>query len=717
MAAVRPLFSPSWYRVAGLTPRLRSHARIHRHTYRGETWYVLQDLSSDRFSRFSPAGYFLIGLMDGRRTVQQIWEAGNERLGDEAPTQEEMIQLLSQLHAADVLQTNVPPDTAELLERHETIRRRRVQSNLLSVMAWRIPLLDPDRLLRFFLPVVRPFVSWAGLVLWFAIVVPGVILAVVHWEALTHNIIDRVLAPTNLLLLWLLFPAVKTAHEFGHAFMTRAFGGEVHDMGVMVLVLTPVPYVDASAAWAFQEKSRRILVSLAGVMVELVIATVALAVWLNIEPGPLRALAYNAVFIAGVSTLVFNVNPLLRFDGYYVLADLLEIPNLRTRATAYLGYLGERYILGRREVEPPQASAGERAWFVLYAVASAIYRVVVVAGITLFIAGKFFIVGVLLAAFTAIGWLVVPLARGAAALLTGPRLRSVRLRAIAAITLAAAAIGGVLAYVPAPLRTRAEGVVWIPDEAFVRAETDGFVERVVASPGARVAPGDVLFICRDPDLRTEAAVLAARLRELEARYAEQAQRDLVQAQIVEEERRYAAERLAEVRRRIDGLTIRSRTAGEFVVPLAENIPGRYVRRGEVLAYVVELDTITVRAVVSQADIALVRERTRGVQVRLAEEIARAVPALVSRIAPQAEERLPTPALGRQGGGQVAVDPTDPQGMRAIQTLFQVDLELPATTRLLTVGGRAYVRFDHGAEPLAAQWYRRLRRLFLSRFHV
>ncbi|MGH7753382.1 MAG: PqqD family peptide modification chaperone, partial [Gemmatimonadales bacterium] len=118
------LFSPSWYRVAGLTPRLRSHAQIHRQQYRGQTWYVLQDLSTERFHRFSTSAYFVIGLMDGLRTVQEIWEAAGARLGDDAPTQDEMIQLLSQLHATDVLQCEVPPDTAELLRRHERQRRR-----------------------------------------------------------------------------------------------------------------------------------------------------------------------------------------------------------------------------------------------------------------------------------------------------------------------------------------------------------------------------------------------------------------------------------------------------------------------------------------------------------------------------------------------------------------------------------------------------------------
>ena len=150
------LFSPSWYRVAGLKPRLRTHANILRHVYRGQPWYVLQDLSNERFHRFSPSTYSVLGLLDGRRTVQEVWDTANTRLGDEAPTQEEMILLLSQLHQADVLQCDISPDTTELFRRYEQQRRRVRLGWAKSFLAWKFPLVDPERFLTRLLPVVRP---------------------------------------------------------------------------------------------------------------------------------------------------------------------------------------------------------------------------------------------------------------------------------------------------------------------------------------------------------------------------------------------------------------------------------------------------------------------------------------------------------------------------------------------------------------------------------
>ncbi|MBI4241067.1 MAG: PqqD family peptide modification chaperone [Candidatus Rokubacteria bacterium] len=712
-----PLFSTSWYRVAGLRPRLRSHAQIHRHQYRGQTWYILQDRSTERFHRFSPAAYLVMGLMDGQRTVQEIWETACGRLGDDAPTQDEVIQLLSQLHQTDVLLCDVPSDAAELLHRHERQTRRQWQSRAFSVFSWRFPLFDPDRMLRLLLPIVRPLIGWSGAILWLVVVAPALVLAAVHWSDLTSDVLDRVLAPQNLLPLWLLYPIIKVFHEFGHAFLTKAYGGEVHDMGVMLLVLTPIPYVDASAASAFREKWHRILVGAGGILVELFLASLALFLWLSVEPGLTRTLAYNAIVIAGVSTVLFNGNPLLRYDGYYVLADLVEIPNLRSRATAYLGFLGERYLFGRKEAEPPTATPGERAWFVGYGIASFLYRIFVVVAILLFVMDRFFLLGMIFAALAAIGWAAVPLGKGLAFLFTHPRLRSVRTRAIAVTALLVAAPAGVIGFVPAPYRSRAEGVVWIPDEAFVRAGVDGFIERVVARPGTRVRRGDVLILCRDPVLSAQVQELEARLRELEARYAEQHVKDRGKAEILKEEFVLVRENLARARERAGELTIRSRADGTFVAPLAADLPGRFVRQGELLGYVVEFGTITVRAVVPQVFIDLVRQQTREVEVRLAERLAETFPAVIKREVPGASERLPSPALGSQGGGQLATDPLDKQGVKAMQKVFQVDLELPSPLRVINVGGRVHVRFDHGWAPLGLQWYRQVRQLFLSRFNV
>jgi putative peptide zinc metalloprotease protein len=328
-----------------------------------------------------------------------------------------------------------------------------------------------------------------------------------------------------------------------------------------------------------------------------------------------------------------------------------------------------------------------------------------------------FLAGALLGGFAAVGWFGIPMTRIASHLLASPQLRRVRGRALGVVGGAALAAALLLALAPVPLRTRAEGVVWLPDEAHVRAGTEGFVGRLVAAPDAWVEPGDLLIELRDPVLEAETKMLAARVRELEARRDAERTRSRVAEQLTQEELRYATSHLARARERQGELAIRSRAAGRFVVPKSEDLAGRFVAQGESLAWVVDLGSVRVRAVVPQDDLDLVRQRTRAVEVRLAQRLAEPLPAEILRIVPAASERLPSVALGIGGGGEVPVDPSDPQGDRAALSLFEVELALPAEAAVRHWGGRVYVRFDHGSEPLAAQWGRRLRQLFLARFHV
>jgi putative peptide zinc metalloprotease protein len=711
------LFSPSWYRVATLQPRLRSHAQIHRHRYRGQRWYVLQDHASQRLHRFSPAVYSLIGLMNGRRTVQEIWELASARLGDDAPTQDEVMQLLTQLHAADVLQSNVSPDTTELLLRYDQRHRQTWQQQLLSPLFWRIPVCDPERFLQWLLPLVRPLFGPVGAGLWLFVVSLGLVLAVVHWHDLTADVVDRVLSTHNLVLLWFVFPVIKILHEFGHAFAVKSYGGEVHEMGVMLLVFAPFPYVDASSASAFRSTWQRIVVGAAGMIVELFLASLALCVWLNVEPGFVRAVAYNTMFIAGISTVLFNGNPLLRYDGYYILADLLEMPNLRSRAQAYMTYLAERYLFGRHDAECEAITPAERTWFVSFAIASWAYRLFVLAAITLFIANRFFFIGVVFALGGVITAGVVPVYKVIKHVGTSPRLRRVRWRAMVVTALIVTALVGVIGWLPVPLRSRAEGVIWIPESATVRASTEGFVTQVVAQPGALVRQGDVLIVCEEPTLTRRAAVLEARLRELWARYDMRWREDRAEADIIKEEIALVGENLARAREHLAELTIHSRVDGTFVVPQVQSLLGQYAKQGSQLAYVLDLSTLTVRAIVAQSDIDLIRYRTHAVEVRLAERRATAIRATITREVPGAIAQLPSMALGSRGGGEVVTDPTDTQGVKAMQTLFQFDLVLPSSEGVVNVGGRVYVRFDHGWEPLAQRWYRQIRRLFLTKFYV
>ena len=287
----------------------------------------------------------------------------------------------------------------------------------------------------------------------------GAIYAGLYWEPITADIVDRMLNPWNLVIMAVTYPVVKLLHEFGHAFATRLWGGEVHEMGIMFLVLMPIPYVDATASAGFPDKTRRVVVSAAGMMVELFLAALALFVWINVETGIVSAVAYNIMLIGSISTLFFNGNPLLRFDGYYMLADAIEVPNLGVRSKRYLNYLAMRYLFGMEEVASPVSARGEAAWFASYGVLSFLYRMCIMFVIILYVAGKFFVVGMLLALWAIILQIVFPLIRFIKFLLHDGRLQQQRTRALGVTGLGMVLLGVVLFAMPAPA-----------DEVFIAGE-------------------------------------------------------------------------------------------------------------------------------------------------------------------------------------------------------------------------------------------------------
>lgn len=712
-----PLLSNSWYRVAALKPSLRSHARLHRHRYRNEVWYLLQDPVSNQVYRFTPAARLVIAGMDGKRTVEELWELANKHLGEDAPTQDEIINLLGQLHAADMLQSDVTPDVTEVFDRGERHEKARWRRTYMNPMAVRVPLWDPDKFLNGMEKFTRLLWGRWGALLWLAVVLPAMILIPPHWQDLTNNFSDRVLAVDNLLLLWLVFPVIKALHEFGHASATKAGGGEVHDMGVILLVLIPVPYVEASAASAFKSKYERAMVGAAGMIVELFIAAIAFYLWLLVEPGVTRALLFNIMLVAGVSTLVFNGNPLLRYDGYYILADLIEIPNLANRSLRYWEYVVKRYAFGVRDAEKPHASRAEDAWFRFYGPVSSIYRVLVTITIALFIAGEFFVIGVILAIWAVVAMAVVPIIKGVQHLRESPSLRTHRRRAIAVT-------GGVLAMIilflfviPMPFRSNAEGVIWFSEEAMVRAGSNGFVDHFLVEPGTHVVKGEALVKSSEPALEAQLQLNEAKVAELEAAYSAQFVTDRAKANIIREQMESEKAALDRTRERAQGLIARANTDGVFISPEADNMPGRYFHKGELLGYVIEKGHPLARVMVAQDAVDMVRLDTDQVTVR---QVHRPDVVSVGRIVRRTSagvEYLPSRALSTEGGGQISADPRDQKGFKMMQRMFQFDIELADDDDAAFFGERVYVRFNHEMEPLALQWYRGIRLLFLSRFNV
>ena len=455
--------SQLWFRVANLKPSLRDHISIQRQEYRGKIWYVYQDHATNRFHRFDYSAHQFISLMNGDRSVQDIRETLKSINKDHPPTQEDLLQLLGQLHRIDLLQMNTAPDTEEIYERAEKISPRPWKTFLRNPISFRFSLFDPERLLTTTMPMVKPIFNWPGFSLWLLVSITAIMFAVSYWGELSGNAIQQALLPKNILLLVILYPFVKLFHELGHAFAVKNWGGEVHEIGVIFILLIPIPFVDASGASAFIHKYQRVIVGFIGIMVELFIASIALFIWLAVEPGLVRTIAYDVMLISGISTLFFNGNPLLRYDGYYVLSDAIGIPNLASRSNKYIGYLIQNYLLKSQNPVSPLHDHSEKYWLLFYSPAAFIYRMFILSVIILLVADQAFLVGFILGCWMLYNQLLRPVFKHVGFVLKHPKNATNRGRAVAVSSACVTFLMAIVFILPFPLVTVAQGVIWLPE--------------------------------------------------------------------------------------------------------------------------------------------------------------------------------------------------------------------------------------------------------------
>ncbi len=727
MPVDRPTFSESWYRVAELKPRLRSLVQSYRQRYRGRTWHVLRDSANNKFFRLDEASYHFVGLLNGQRPVADAWKVCCEQLGDSAPTQGEAIQLLGQLYQSNLLDADLPADAAGMFERFKKRQRKEIGGYFMNLLFSRIPLIDPDHFLDRWTKVFGWCFGPVGLFLWFVLLASGLWSVAGRVDELWDQK-SGILDAANLPLLYVSMILIKAIHEFGHGFACKHFGrqshsgGEVHTMGIMFIVFMPLPYVDATSAWSLRNKWHRAFIGAAGMYVEVAIGAAAAIIWANSAPGTVtHALAYNMIFIAGVTTILFNANPLIKFDGYYILSDLLETPNLAQRSKDFLYYLVKKFVYGVRRPRDPSHSRGERFWLVFYAITAAIYRVFISVSIILFVVDALKYMGILLALSGVIGWVIVPLFKWAHYLLANPELHRVRGRAQFATVLFFAVLIGTLGFIPAPYHGRGEGVVEPGQIEMVFAGTDGFIDTVLPSATVVQSDGVELVATSNYEMQIERRRLLAERGLYEAYYRQARSDEPAQAQIVQAQIQAVNEQLVRVNEKLSALRIQPRINGVWVSENADRLAGSYIQQGQPIGLLADTHRLLIRVTTDQyvgPQVMIDAQEGSMVQMRVRGRPEVLVQGKVVKVLKAARRELPSAALGFAGGGSIAIDSEDNQGTLAQEPFFEVQIEPvieDGAAVPLYAGQRVVARFDLPDTPLLTQWWLTIRQVIQQRF--
>jgi putative peptide zinc metalloprotease protein len=711
-------FSESWYRIAGLKVSLHHTVRMHKQRFRGETWYVLRDPFNNQYFRLRPEAHDFVVRLRPDRTVEQIWEECLDRNPDNAPGQEDVIQLLTQLYFANLLHFEMPADSAKLFDRYQKRRQREIKSKLLSIMFIRFPLFDPDNLLKKLMPVLKYLLSPMGMALWTAVVVAAVKLVLDRFD-LVANQAQGILAPDNLFLLYAGLVVIKSLHELGHAVVCRRFGGEVHTLGVMLLVFTPLPYMDATSSWSFRSRWQRALVGGAGMLTEIFVAALATFLWAYTGQGALHSLAYNMMFIASVSTLLFNGNPLLRFDGYYILSDVLDIPNLYSQAIKHLRHIVERYVFGCKESFSPARSLKEAFWLSVFGILSGIYRIIVFSGIIFFVADKFLLAGFVMALICVVSWGVVPFFKLVTYLASNSLLAKTRVRAVVACVGCFVVIAGFLALCPFPNRFRAPGVMEAIQYVRVVNDAPGYVRRIRVPSGVEVREGTPLIELADRELDLEVAATKAQRNEALAMQLRALRMEQVDRQPIQKRLETIESKLRNLEMQKASLLVRARQPGIWVAPNIQDLVGSWLQRGSVIGEIVNRQAFRFSAVVSQDEASeLFTGKIEKAEVRIHGQGDRNLKVVEYQIIPFQQQKLPSAALGWSGGGEVAVSAKDETGRKAAEPFFQIYAVIQSAPGVLLLHGRSgKLRFTLDPKPLLFQWAHLFRQLLQKRYQL
>jgi putative peptide zinc metalloprotease protein len=708
------MFSPLWHRYSQLKPKLKNKVKVQPQQYRNQQWYIITGVSGNQV-RINSSGYAIIGRCDGRFTIQQIWQAVLEVNTEDAPTQDEVIQLLNDLDEHDLLVYDVLPDMQNLFKRKKIKQTQHLKAHV-NPFTFRIPLWDPSQFLNRFNPILSTLFSSFSIIVWLAFILLGTLLLVTHWVELSAHATLHLATQRYILIAWLAYPVVKAIHELSHALAIKKWGGVVKETGITLLMLTPAPYVDATDVVRFKSKYQRVIVSLVGIMTELFMAVIALIVYLTSQPGLTQDIAFVIAFICGISSLLFNGNPLLRFDAYYAMCDWLALPNLASRSKAYWSnFLSRLFLGGKDNLKPLNLAKGEQKWLFVYAPLSLLYILLVFSTLIIIVGSKSFILGLILTTVFTIGFLFKPLYSLVKRILTlSHQTNRATKTKLLLIGITALFIIGVF-IVPMPNTTMAEGIVLLDDNAQLRAESDGVLRRIFVKNNEIVSKGQLIMLLENDDLNQDQNDQQNQLNKLNVDQYNAIFNNPEQAKNIAEQIEKLKLAIERTNEKIENLKVYSNENGRLVMPQQQDLLNAYIKQGTAIGYVLNQENIKLRVALPAGDINQVKNRLVNVNVKLQEQIDQTYDANVDSFAPSATNTLPNKALGDQGGGALSTNPEDKTGLTSTLPIFWVDLSL-INGSVPRAGGRAYIRFNQVSEPMAQQFFRHVKQIFLSQFN-
>ena len=686
--------------IVSVPLKLRDDLTVSMQIYGGQTCYLIEDPLSSRFYRVGIAEYTLLSMLDGKTTIAQAMGRTAAIMGSQALSEQDVAALCKWLIDSELATTEDSSAVGRLVEvADRSSKRKRVAR--LSPLFQKLPLLNPDPWVTSLNALFGWIFSRPAFAAWIAVIAYAAYRLASHW--------DRFVGESSTILhrgnwIWLLacWLVLKLIHESAHALACKRFGGTVREAGVLFILLAPLPYVDVTSSWRFDSKWKRIITAAAGMYAELFVAAWAAIIYSHSDDALLRQHAQNVFVAASVVTLLFNANPLMRFDGYYILSDWLGLPNLASHGSQLLRYIGQRYILGM-SVTCPSWPEGKTVWIAAYGLAASAYRILISVILLTAAEAMFFGAGVALAVVAIILAFVIPGARMLRRLIasTGSqRVEKSRLVLIGCLTALTLWLGW--NFVPWYARVSAPAIVDFYPAIEVRSPVGGFVREILVAPGDDVSAGQLLLRLENEELKLHAKRLKVEIEQTEQRIRKfRQQHEITAMQVAVKNRQTLETRRKQIVNEIAQLDVSAPVAGQIIDSEMEDRCGTFVQPGSPIVTIGGSQNKRILALVSQQDLESFRAQTgQVVSLHIWGGEQRKHPATVEQINPRATSELTYPALSSLAGGPLAVrtrslelDQSEASGWQFAEPHFPAVLSSePEVTHGLKPGQTGVVEF-------------------------
>lgn len=644
----------SSYEIGAVQLSLRSDLSFRRQSFGGDVCYVIEDSARSQFFRIGVAEYTFASLLDGQTSIAAAVAEAATRLGSDAFTESQAGAFCGWLVDTGLASTPQSLSTDRLAKGVERSHQKRRKEWLNPIML-KLPFGNPDIGFRRLLPFACWIFSVMGVVCWLSVLVVGCYHATANWEQLWAS--SPILASNNWVWLAITWMCLKVTHETAHGLACQHFGGETREAGVLLLLFVPLPYVDVTCTWRFGSKWKRIAVSAAGIYAEMFIAACAAILWAYTDSAVVQHHAANIMATAGFATIVFNINPLMKFDGYHILTDLLELPNLATHGQQDLVATSRQWLLGipGAAKEWPE---GRLLVIRSYGIAAFLWRIVICVSLVFAAEGLYHGAGVILAATAVLLWVVVPTLQFLRYFVVGDAVNPPdRQRFVCIASVCCGLVYLTWNYVPYVERMQLPAVVDYDPAVTVRSATAGFVTQVSVAAGDKVLAGDTLFQLENPELAariTDTSLAIAKSR-LDATVFHRAN-NLAAWQVEQENEASLQTRLNELNQQAAALIVTAPSDGMVLSGKTEDLLGRWVTSGTELVVLGDDALRTIRFVVSQAYIEDVRQAaTKPISIHIWGFDGDDASGTIKSIAPRGSVELKDSALATLAGGPLAVE--------------------------------------------------------------